>query len=99
MGDGLAVQSFAADNPLVANVGLPDGGSPDVVIQTESGKVVYRSHSDPGASAIVGYLRERNDDYDPRRDPSGGVASGLGRVAFWGAVAVVAVLLIKGRPQ
>lgn len=98
MGDRLAVQAFDdPKNPIVADVGLPAGGRPDVVIQLASGKVVYRRASDPGASAIVGEIRKRDPAYDPGRDPSGGPSSpDVGRLAVWAGVAVAAVLLIRG---
>lgn len=98
MGDRLAVQAFDdPQNPLVADVGLPAGGRPDVVIQMASGKVVYRRGSDPGASVIVGEIRKRDPAYDPGRDPSGVVSTpDVGRLAAWAGVGIVALLLLRG---
>ncbi len=53
MGDRLAVQYYGATDPMVARVGLVDGGKPDVVIQDSTGKERLRSHFDPGPESIV----------------------------------------------
>ena len=97
MGDSLAIQAFVdPSNPMVADVGLPDGGTPDVVIQTETGKVVYRARHDPGAAVIVGEVRKRRPEYDPRMDP-GSTGGDMAKLAIWGGVALAAYLLIRGQ--
>lgn len=74
MGDGLAVQDYGPENPLVAEIGLVDGGKPDIVIQqTKGGKVTYRAHKNPGSDVIVGEIRRADPRYSPERDPGGGL--------------------------
>jgi hypothetical protein len=100
LGDRLAVQAFPdPSNPLVADVGLPAGGKPDVVIQDDTGRVIYRARADPGPAVIVGEVRRRDPTYDPTRDPSSSLGMDAGRVVFWGAVAVGAFLVFKGRSR
>lgn len=71
MGERLAVHDYAPDEPMVADVGLPDGGRPDVVIQDATGKVRYRARSDPGPSAIAAEIRKADPKYNPANDPNG----------------------------
>jgi hypothetical protein len=96
-GDRLAIQAFAATNPIVADVGLAAGGSPDVVLQLGSGKVVFRSASDPGPSVLVGEIRRRDPSYDSSRDPGGMTTPNIVRIAIWVGVAALVLLLLKGR--
>lgn len=72
MGDRLAVHDYAPDDPMVADVGLPADGRPDVVIQDAKGKVRYRAHDDPGPVALMAELRKADPAYDPANDPTGG---------------------------
>lgn len=104
LGDGLAVQAFAADNPLVADIGLKAGGAPDVVLQDESGKVLYRAKADPGPAKLVGELRKRDPAYDPTKDPDGEKKSGDGspfgdglNAASITAAAVMIFLILRKR--
>lgn len=72
MGDLLAVQDYGPENPLVADVGLVDGGKPDVIIQTtEHPLPLYRAHEYPGADVLVAQLRRADPRYDPSQDPDG----------------------------
>ncbi len=72
MGDGLAVQDYGPENPLVKDIGLVGGGKPDVVIQTtRGGRVFYRARSYAGADVIVNEIRKANPQYDASKDPDG----------------------------
>lgn len=78
MGDRLAVQAIRDPrNPLVAAVGLPAGGRPDVVIQAADGKVLDRWKDDPGSEVVAGELRRLDPNYRPELDPKGGFHMGL----------------------
>jgi len=72
MGDRLAVHDYAPDEPMVADVGLPNGGRPDIVIQNASGKVQYRAKDDPGPTVLAAELRRADPHYNPANDPTGG---------------------------
>jgi hypothetical protein len=78
MGDYLAVQDYGPENPLVKEVGLPNGGRPDVIIQTtKGGRVTYRARSYPGADVVVHEIRKADPRYDPDKDPNGSGLDGL----------------------
>ena len=100
MGDRLAIQAFTdPEDPLVKNVGLPNGGKPDVVIQEASGKVVYRAKADPGPAVIVGEVRKRDPAYDPNKDPSGGLTGDASKIVVWGVVLAVLYLAYRSQPN
>ena len=72
MGDLLAVQDYGPENPLVKDVGLVDGGKPDIIIQTTAHPMpLYRAHSYPGSDVLVGEIRRADPRYDPSQDPNG----------------------------
>lgn len=98
-GDRIAVKAYAADNPIVADVGLPNGGNPDVVVQDSAGKVRLRAAADPGAERIVSEVRERDPLYSPSNDPTPDGPSELTRNPALLVVLGVLVFLIvrKGK--
>lgn len=72
MGDNLAVQDYGPESPLVSEIGLVDGGKPDVVIQqTKGGRVMFRAHNYPGADVVVSEIRKADPAYRPSDDPDG----------------------------
>lgn len=77
LGDLLAVQDYDPSNPLVKNIGLPDGGRPDVIIQTTAHPLpLYRAHEYPGAKILVGEIRKADPRYNPANDPNGSPLGG-----------------------
>lgn len=100
MGDYLAVQDYGAENPIVKDVGLVDGGRPDIVIQTtKSGKVTYRAHKYPGADVVINEIRKADPRYNPKNDPDGNTF-GLGdlnteELAIGAAIGFVAIMALR----
>lgn len=98
MGDRLAVQFYGPTDPMVARVGLVDGGRPDVVIQTADGKEQKRYHSDPGPESLIAEIRKCDPTYRPGRDDQGGGINISGATIFGGIVVVgLAVLIYQNR--
>lgn len=104
MGDLLAVQDYGPENPLVKDVGLVDGGAPDIIIQTTAHSMpLYRAHSYPGSDVLVAQLRRADPRYDPSQDPDGTEGPGLDLSRFlnmpsspteWAIVAGIGFLLV-----
>lgn len=65
MGERLAVHDYPPGNPMVAKVGLPDGGKPDVVIQDASGGEARRWHEAPDPAEVVKEVRKLDPSYRP----------------------------------
>ena len=75
MGDRLAIQYYGPTDPMVARVGLVDGGRPGVIIQDATGAERKRYHTDPGVIPIIAEIRKADPDYRPGREDE---ASSLG---------------------
>lgn len=75
MGERLAVQDFAPTNPMVADIGLPAGGRPDVIIQDAAGTVTFRPKSPPDPARIVAEIRKADPNYRAEDDPDGAAPS------------------------
>lgn len=104
MGDLLAVQDYGPENPLVKDIGLVDGGKPDIIIQTTAHPLpLYRAHDYPGSDVLVNQLRKADPRYDPSQDPDGTEGPGLDLSRFlgmpespteWAVVAGIGILLV-----
>ena len=99
MGDRLAVQFYGPADPMVARVGLVDGGKPDVVVQDASGKERRRFHADPGPDPIVAEIRKADPSYRPGRDDAGGVSIPSGATYFLLGVGAVGGWLLYQRSR
>lgn len=71
MGGRLAMKAYPKDYPTNLGLKLEDGGLPDVLIQFADGREAKRWYSDPGATAVVGEVREIDPEYKPGGDAPG----------------------------
>lgn len=90
MGDRLAINDYAADNPMIADVGLPAGGLPDVVIQNAAGKEINRHADYPGPAKLAAEIRKA----DPQYKPGGDLATEKKIDYLWLGLGAVAGFLI-----
>jgi hypothetical protein len=90
MGDRLAVEAYDPTNPLVADVGLPDGGHPDIVVLDATGKECERFRDDPGPSILADAVRKTDPSYRPGGDRGETGGMNLG----WIAAGVIAGFFI-----
>jgi hypothetical protein len=91
MGGRLAVEAYDPTNPLVAEVGLVNGGKPDVIVLDATGKEIARFADNPGAGPIAEAVRKADPSYRPgggQHQPSGGIGPG------WLALAGLALFAI-----
>jgi hypothetical protein len=65
------VNSYRPENPLASNVGLPNGGRPDVVVQDSRGTEVGRFAVEPQPAQVIAAIRKA----DPSYKPGGGKSS------------------------
>ena len=92
LGPRIAFEAYDPRNPLVADVGLPAGGSPDVVVLDATGKEIERFASTPSPSALAEAVRKADPDYRPGGRPLLTRGTDLG--PFWIAAAVAAIFFI-----
>ncbi|WP_435005176.1 hypothetical protein P12x_003070 [Tundrisphaera lichenicola] len=96
MGDRLAINAYEPGNPMVAGVGLPANGRPDIVIQDATGKELNRHQADPGPVVLVAEIRKADPQYRPGLEPQ--ADSDIPREVWLGlaGLAILFILRAKG---
>ena len=75
--------------------GHEQGGTPDIIVQTPDGTVVWRQQSYQGGAAVLREgLRRANPNYDAKRDPGPGKGSASARASTAVAVGIILLSLV-----
>lgn len=84
--DDILVQGYSPEAWAVTGVGMPNGGTPTIVVQNGH-RITYRANDysqgpDRLEAEIRGELRRLNPNYDPQRDPGPSTGRGVCPLGF-----------------
>lgn len=90
--DAFVFQTYAPDHWHVAKYGFKTDGRPTIYVLEPDGKVLHRQDSYAGPDDLAQTLRRLRPDYDPLKDPSGGLLRPSAKIP-WGTLAVIGAVL------
>lgn len=95
------VRAFTPNDKYVADIGLPNGGKPDIVVQEPAGRVILRQRDFAGGATALrenleraGALRRPNPNYNPSNDPTPASTNPTPNWLYIALVAFAAILLL-----